>query len=300
MVFPPSGVRWERGSELSDHREAYRDLCAAYAVGALEGSDLKDLVEHLESGCTVCAEDLASYHSLISLLLLALPKAAVPSELKDRVLFAARMAQVTKARFHQTDQDETQLESPPRGAGWIRRHWLSISASVIVVLAGVAGYFFLEPYLADLSDQSAYIRTQRLRIDQLRIQHSKDEEILAVLRSGSFDAVKLAGQGLTAASSGMIVWNPSTSSAVLQVFNLPVAPPDSDYQVWLIANQAALSVGVFVIDAQKGLRNLYALQTAATVGSADSLEFSVTLEPKGGSAAPTGRVCLRGMSPPVR
>jgi anti-sigma-K factor RskA len=76
--------------------------------------------------------------------------------------------------------------------------------------------------------------------------------------------------------------------AVLVVSGLPAAPRDKTYEAWVITNGSPTRAGLF----RGGTRNVVLLRPSVPRGG----QVAVTLEPKGGSDAPTGKI-LFGSGP---
>jgi hypothetical protein len=60
---------------------------AAYALGALEGSELERFRRHLET-CVVCRDELSSFQQIVDVLPMSAPTYAAPASLRRRVLRA--------------------------------------------------------------------------------------------------------------------------------------------------------------------------------------------------------------------
>ncbi len=280
---------------MSDHRPDHLDLCASYALGALEGPSLKEFERHLESGCPDCSTELESYASIVHLLAIALPTAASAPELKERVIFAARVAQVAKARLQEPEEREKVVRPPRPRRIFIRKWWRQVLAVTAVIAAlGAAYLVVIEPLSTEIDDQAQYIMTQNRRIDQLKTALERDEDVLQVLQSLHVDVVPLKGSGLTRKASGRVIWNRISGSALLQVFNLPVPPADSDYQLWLKLKKGSVNFGAFAPEEGAGWGNLFAMQPADIDTSSGVDGFILTLEARGEAPRPSGRVCLTG------
>ncbi|HEY7537025.1 MAG TPA: anti-sigma factor [Gaiellaceae bacterium] len=69
--------------------EALHELTPAYALDALDEAEAEAYEEHL-AGCPRCREELASLTGTVGALAYAAPPAEPPSQLRDRILEAAR------------------------------------------------------------------------------------------------------------------------------------------------------------------------------------------------------------------
>jgi hypothetical protein len=98
----------------------------------------------------------------------------------------------------------------------------------------------------------------------------------------------LAGLPAASGSRARVVWNADRRMAVLLADGLPPAPPGKVYEAWVIASGAPVPAGVFRPDAQgRAVHALPALES-------EPRTFAVTLEPEGGTKAPTGPMVLAG------
>ena len=89
---------------------------------------------------------------------------------------------------------------------------------------------------------------------------------------------------------GAALWTPQDQRVFLTVENLPPAAPGQNYQFWLIDTQlkAPVSAGLLPADTAGSLR----VQLSPVV-HVDSVErMAISLEPRGGSVAPTGKIVL--------
>jgi len=96
----------------------------------------------------------------------------------------------------------------------------------------------------------------------------------------------------SARAVGVVVWDPENRRGVLSVEKLPAAPDNKDYQLWVIpaeAGAAPVSAGALTIDLATGVGRAV-FRMARPIPSV--AKFAVSLEPKGGSPAPAGKIVL--------
>lgn len=103
-------------------------------------------------------------------------------------------------------------------------------------------------------------------------------------------AIALQSSDLAPHASGFVVIGADGRNGVLVVDQMPPLNPEDEYQLWLNRNEQSTSGAVFSVD-EYGYRGV-------RITAPDSLlEYStvrVTIEPAGGSAAPTGKQVLGG------
>ena len=90
------------------------------------------------------------------------------------------------------------------------------------------------------------------------------------------------------ASSAQLLWS-RTRGFVLSGSRLPMLPPESTYQLWLVTSAQPIGAGVFGPDSAG--RATLAVDTPPKIPG-PVIGASVTIEPVGGAPAPTGRTLL--------
>jgi anti-sigma factor RsiW len=65
--------------------EKLSELCPTYALGALDGEELREFEAHLKSGCPLCEKQVREYSELMTSIPEALPHVAPSHDLKQRL-----------------------------------------------------------------------------------------------------------------------------------------------------------------------------------------------------------------------
>lgn len=135
----------------------------------------------------------------------------------------------------------------------------------------------------------------RDRVDQLAKEKKVLEDALSGLVPGGTERLSIARISIlrpTAGSPpdviGASVWSPADQRGLLVLENLPALPPNQSYQLWLIDPKlpAPMSGGVLPANASGSFRLQFSTQSRV-----ESVErFAVSIEPRGGVAAPTGKI----------
>jgi anti-sigma-K factor RskA len=135
----------------------------------------------------------------------------------------------------------------------------------------------------------------RNQADQLSKEKKMLEEALTGLVPGGTERLSIARLAIlrpTAGSPadvlGASVWSPADQRGLLVLENLPALPPSQSYQLWLFDPKlpAPMSGGVLPANASGSFRLQYSTQSRI-----ESVErFAVSIEPRGGAAAPTGKI----------
>ena len=269
----------------TEERHSYLELCIPYVFGRLNPGNRKQFEAHLATGCVPCTKELVELHEAMALLPVLLKQEVPPQHVRERVLTdtSARKTErppLPKKPVEAPVKEEAPVSRRPRP--WLGYTLVFLSIVIIVVLA-----IFVNDLLSTIGGQER-------RVVELRGELQKRDEILSVLRSDRLEVIVLSGLGPSPAARGKILWDPSKKEAIVQTAELPESPANSEYQLWIIKNGRPSSVGMFAISGEKEMESFFKV-IDLTAGERQEIDgFSVTLEPKGGSAQPTGAAYLRG------
>ncbi len=242
----------------TDHQH-WTEKSEIYALGALDGQELREFEGHLASGCQVCAAYLRETRDALLLLHRTIPQLEPSPGLQAQVL--DRIRRENLAPLPTTSQPG-------------RRRWQILTGTIAAGIIGavITGAFYWQRY---------------------EPRHTVYTAVVNLLRDPATRDVPLYGTGPTPDARGRFLWNESGEGHIF-VSNLPKAPEGKMYAVWTIAQAAApLYVGTIATDAigQGGLH-------INTPRSEKPIEtFAVTLEPVGTTAAPTGPMVLVSKGP---
>ncbi len=250
--------------------ERFDDLAPVYALGALDGEEVAEFERHLAGGCERCRAVLDESQELFGTLARSSERLAPPSSIREGLM--ERVGAASRQRLP--------IERRPP---WLRR---AIATAVAVVVASaltgayVAGRY--EARLGMMARETARVR-ERLQAQERALE--RQVVVVDLLRDPATRVVTLRGSGPSPHAAGRVVWHPTAGGQVL-VANLPSAPSGKTYELWTIASGTARPAGVFAVDtAGRAIARL-----EPTGGPVDV--FAVTLEPAGGTQAPTGPIVL--------
>ncbi|MCB1120264.1 MAG: anti-sigma factor [Verrucomicrobiae bacterium] len=121
------------------------------------------------------------------------------------------------------------------------------------------------------------------------------ENVVASLRKQSvLDKIQIAALNseVDELRYGFAVWDKESDRGILKVFHLASLDASQDYQCWVISpeREAPIPAGVFQVDSLGRANFTFASSMAVT----DAGAVAISLEPKGGSSAPTGPIVLSG------
>lgn len=263
------------------HSERIEGFLPAYALGALDGEDLRELEEHLAAGCPECRRQIALWQRDLEALAESVPPVQ-PSE-------------TTRARVLRLVGAEASAPSSVPSSSRLPR-WLPFAAAALFLLAvwGFAGQVRLRDELRRVTAGQESLERQVADLDrevqQARFESRRTAQALQVLAAPHVSTVVLAGLGPTPGAAGHTYVNPQTHDALFYAFNLPVLAPDKTYQLWFIAGGKPVSAGTFSVDP----RGTGSLRVEQVVDVEDIQVWAVTVEPRGGVPQPTGEMVLKG------
>ncbi|GMR09579.1 MAG: anti-sigma factor [Anaerolineae bacterium] len=235
-----------------DHKA--EEQLAAHALGALDSEERQWVEVHLD-GCTRCQAALASYESVADGLLHAPDRMPVPGAVRSRLSKQiGRPADLPRWR--------SAVKAVP-AAG------LAMAVGLILLLAVNLGFL---------------VQTQRL-LDQGQGALAQQQAGLTAAAIASYPSSQVAvieEDGVR----GTLVYDPSLPVGVMYVWGLQPPSDDQTYQTWLVdAEGQRTSAGLLTFSADPGFGWLM-IEAPTPMGEFKSL--GVTLEPAGGSEAPTG------------
>jgi anti-sigma-K factor RskA len=239
--------------------EELKSLIAPYVLGAISPEEMEEVRSHIIS-CEECMAEADGYSGAVSSLALSVRPEAIPDTLIDNVMSRARAegqgtveASALVSDVSQTSR-VTELRRPRPIYGFVA------AAAALLIVAVLAGALITTTN--ELGDTR----------DQLALERERVEELAQ--REG---AMRLGGPSGEAVGAML----PTDKGGVFVVHGLEDPPSDHTYQVWLLDDGKPTSAGTF--DPASGVG---ALQTDQSLDGVDGV--AVTVEPSGGSKAPTG------------
>jgi anti-sigma-K factor RskA len=260
------------------HSARFEDLLPAYALGALDGDDLRELEEHLAGGCAECRRQL----DLWSRDLEALADSVTPVE----------PSEMTRARVLRMAEGSANAAPAPRRLP----RWISLAAAALLAVAiwGVADQIRLRGEVERLTAERDRLAQQVAALDRevslARNDARQARQTLEVLANPGVQSVVLAGLGPTPKAAGHTYINPRRRDALFYAFDLPALPQDKTYELWYIAGGKPVPAGTFAVD-EHGTASVR-VESVPDVGSIEA--WAVTVEPAGGVPQPTGAMVLKG------
>lgn len=259
--------------------EELRDLLPAYMIGASDSEEAARVRELLPQ-CPDVASEMGDYAQVTLGLMQQVPTIAPPADLRERILLqAARSDSVADAdipppldlRQSILDKAEETPKSSEVQEKIIRPSfryaaWGSAAALLVLLLATNV---YWAGRVNEIRDELALLRDQENRVIDLLAESAFEQVALQSTSDDSFLAT--------------VLYLPNTNELALLTNNLPTLDATETYQVWLIGDDAPVSAGLFQSDVQ----NRAIFNFADDTNLADFEAVAISIEPSGGSPAPT-------------
>jgi anti-sigma-K factor RskA len=280
--------------------EEYREMLAEHALGALAADEARALETHLAM-CAECRAELAAWLDTSSALAFATPLVEPPAALRSRLLETVRSMkpdstnEATKRSERATEEVSKQaspaatnvIQMPERKrSSWSAMQRFGALAASLAFAAFIIALVVLWNRNRAMEMESARLtRELQTAQEQLKSEQEKSEMLVAQdTRSTTLNGTQMAPR-----AHARLFYN-KAGKAMMVADELPPAPAGKDYQIWFIANGKPMPGGVFKPDA-KGHVEMHAEIPAQARGAS---AFAITLEPQGGTSAPTGEMYLKG------
>jgi anti-sigma-K factor RskA len=235
--------------------EHVEDLLPAYALGCLDEDEAVWVKEHLAE-CLACQTELRVYQAVVDHLPLAVPAATPPAHVKQALVDRI--------------QPREYIERAPAERSWQER--ISIFTRRLSPVWSVVSLFLI----LILAASNLVLWRQVSRLSNAQEQ---------ALRT-----INLTGTDAAPGATGLLVISLNGQHGTLVVDELPDLNDQWEYQLWLIDPYGnRTSGGVFSVREGYGAVWVKSPQPLAHYAG-----FGVTVEPSGGSAAPTGKKVLGG------
>jgi len=256
-------------------------MLAMQTLSALDGSDQRELQEHLET-CAVCRLELTDWEATAAALAYVAAPIEPSAHLRERIMERIR----NDDRVAQSEQTNV-LGFSPR-ARLSSSRWpafAAVAASIIFIVLSSA--------VIILWRQNSAARVELARISQeLRLQQQNladENKIVQILTAPGARSSQLAGTKDAPNAHALLAVDRQSGRAVLMARGLPLTPSGKAYQLWFISSGQPPTPGrVFKTDAAGNASFEDQLPPSAVNASV----FAVTLEPQAGVPAPTGKMYL--------
>lgn len=264
--------------------EEFDELAALEAIGGADGDESRRLAEHC-ADCIPCRETLGDYLDAAAGFAIALAPIAPRRDARDSLLRQIETEAVADSRIAEATED---------AAAAVRRTipswWFAAAAVFFLALFG-----WSELRLRALNEEMRVLQTEKDAISEENMRLASETRAararLDAMRSAS-QLVHLAASADTTRASANVFMDGARHRAVVVFENLEQNDSGHSYQLWIIRGdmKPPMSVGVFDAEAD-GRAELEVSDMPVDVPIAG---LAVTLEPRGGLPAPSGKVLLQG------
>jgi anti-sigma-K factor RskA len=267
--------------------EGYQELLALHALNALDASEGRSLEEHL-AGCAECQSELDELRDATALLAHASTPAAPRDEVRARILNQVRAESPTTAGA--TTADVVPLRPRPAPRTWPRLLQLAAAVAFVALLLGMVVFWRRDVrQRREIAQLSHQLNSRERELTRDRDVLARQRDVLALLNSPNAKKMELAGSQTAQNARAMFVFDQKSGHGMLMTEGLPMAPRDMAYEVWFIPRGHSPMPGkMFTVDA---LGHAMITDEMPLEARQDSV-IAITLEPKVGSASPTGPIYL--------
>ncbi|HVS00118.1 MAG TPA: anti-sigma factor, partial [Thermoanaerobaculia bacterium] len=180
------------------HSSRFDDLLPAYAVGALDGEDLRELELHLAAGCDECRRQIQRWEQDLE----ALAESVAPIE----------PSEIARARVLKLASTAPIQRRPP---------WRLIAAAAAAVALMAIGLWRVVGLQGEVRNLSLDVARLQRELTASRDEVRQARQALQVLAAPGVQSVVLAGLEPTSGATGHTYVNPQSRDALFYAFNLP-------------------------------------------------------------------------------
>lgn len=252
-----------------------KELGPLYAIGALDQETAQTIEEFLRYATLEQKSEFSEWQEVVACLPMALPQPKTSPHLKANLLarIAANEENMVAAQ-PETTAKVLNFQPKPRVERQ-RSQWLLLAASFALACISVFQSWQNSKLTVRLNESDVQISSLKLKFEDFISANTR--------------IISMAGVE-TPQANAKVVWNTQTQAWKIYINNLPAPPGDMDYQLWYVTKDAKINAAVFRTN-ETGTYELVLppMPAEAVKGLAAT---AVTLEPKGGSAQPTGKFYL--------
>ena len=242
--------------------EEYKEMIPARALSALDAAEAQVLNKHLEN-CAECRKELEEWQATSATLALTADPAEPSPAVRERIL--------SEVRNELSSPQVLPFRSTPRNI-WSSFGSLGAMAAVVLLTALIVGL-------------AVMWRQNQLMQDEM----ARTREFVELVTTPGARVTELKGIDLGAGATARLAYD-QNGRAMLMASKLPNAPRGKAYQLWFIVGNNPPMPGKTFSPDNTGKGTLKDQMPREALGSAI---FAITMEPEGGSSAPTSPIYLR-------
>lgn len=270
-----------------EHQD-YQQLLVPHSLDALEVSEARELEAHLQT-CAECRAELVALRDDAALLAYTAEPAEPRPEVRARILESIRAEPTVDRASTGMNYKVVTMRSRVNRNVWMGLR-IAAGLAFIAVLIGLIVFWRREVKLRqEVAQLNRQLNTQQHELARDRDVLARQRDALALLNSPDAKRMELAGSETAQNARGSFVYDQKTGKAVFAAEGLPATPADKAYELWFIPKGHSPMPGrIFTVDSS-GHALLPEQMPADAMGNA---VIAITLEPKRGSAVPTGAIYL--------
>ena len=269
-----------------------RESLPAFALGSLDADERQAVAAHIAT-CDTCTAELVELERVVMGIGLDAPPVTPPASLRARVLERVSNEPKRSAPGRAPVPFIPSQQRHDRPSSSMSMMRLALAASVLLAVAASFYALSLRSEIGALRETVAASTAEatllRAELTTLRKNWAEVTHVMDVLKAPDMLKVDLKGQGTMPDAAGRAFWS-RTAGLMFTADRLPVLPAGRVYQLWTITGTSATGAGTFTPNAQ-GAASISGLVPA---GAPKPDAFGVTIEPTGGSAAPTMPIVMVG------
>jgi len=271
--------------------EDYKEMLAAHVLSALDAADQRVLDQHL-SECAECRRELADWENTAASLALSARPVEPSPHVRDRIMSAVRREKQDPQPDPRAERDPHSQRDPRVVPFRQSRREVWASFGQVGAIAAAVLCLVLIIWIIVLWQQNRALRRNMdfMSRDMRAMQEelNRSNEFVTILSTPGARVASLAGTGPAPDATAQLVYD-RTGNAVLMANGLPRVPQGKEYQLWFIVGNRPIPGRTFAPDdVGRGELSIEIPRQAL-----ESAVFAVTLEPAGGSTAPTSAIYLR-------
>jgi len=283
----------------SSHEKKLLESCTAHVLDILDAQETIEFNKHFASGCAVCRKEIARLKEIAALIPLGLPHISLSTELKQRVLFAARLSKVVKETASETEETERPEENPEAVRVLVtpenlhRRNPMLIFLTLLLSAALTVSVVYIVYLQKKLVRQTRPVDQQQL-VERLSEAVEDKNNVLEILASKNLNIIQFTPYQNDREAHGKLFWDMEDTTAVIQIARLPTTPENQRYQLWAFVKGTYYLCGTFSIRRQLDPDNFFTVRMPQNLQSARPINFFIILGNSGNSDAPRGTRYLSG------
>ncbi|HKR01911.1 MAG TPA: anti-sigma factor [Pyrinomonadaceae bacterium] len=287
--------------------EEYREMVAARALDALDAAEARELDAHLAT-CAECRAEWDAWQETAASLAYAAPAAEPSPGLRSRILASIRAEgapqisrpaakrgtelEEVKVKSSQAESNVLPFEKPARRSWSMASKIGALAASLALVALAISLVMLWNRYNAaqqELARVSAQLNQAQGELNRERETLAREREARELISAPDARIMTLAGTEMAKSAHAKFVFDRTTGRAMLMAYELPPAPSGKAYQLWFIKEgQPPMPGRVFSTDTSGHAE----MSEQLPANAREATVFAVTLEPEGGTSAPTSKPYL--------